>query len=209
MLAYNFTTDCLTYNPNFDIEIHNHKFMCIQWINYVLNWLYSCDFGWGWVYPVQAVGTWHQGPDNGGGSAATGVPRKCAHTDLLLTGWVSPISYHKKQCYTRANAIHKEKMYLKFSFIMSPYMLASSDDLSSIWNGECGLRWMHTYIVIFIWSSNLLKKDNCESLTVQQVHVSNPLNFSLWLKISKCWLTSKFPDLFSVQCKTQLIILLK
>lgn len=145
MLAYNFTTDCLTYNPNFDIEIHNHKFMCIQWINYVLNWLYSCDFGWGWVYPVQAVGTWHQGPDNGGGSAATGVPRKCAHTDLLLTGWVSPISYHKKQCYTRANAIHKEKMYLKFIFIMSPYMLASSDNLSSIWNGECGLRWMHTY----------------------------------------------------------------
>lgn len=91
MLAYNFTTDCLTYNPNFDIEIHNYKFMCIQWINYVLNWLYSCDFGWGWVYPVQAVGTWHQGPDNGGGSAATGVPRKCAHTDLLLTGWVSPL----------------------------------------------------------------------------------------------------------------------
>lgn len=102
-----------------------------------------------------------------------------------------------------------EKMYLKFFFIMSPYMLASSDDLSSIWNGECGLRWMHTYIVIFIWSSNLLKKDNCESLTVQQVHVLNPLNFSLWLKISRCWLTSKFPDLFSVQCKTQLIILLK
>lgn len=25
MLAYNFTTDCLTYNPNFDIEIHNYS----------------------------------------------------------------------------------------------------------------------------------------------------------------------------------------
>lgn len=135
-------------------------------------------------------------------------PQVCSHRSTPY--WVSqPYLISLKTVLYKGQCNPQGKNVSQVFFIMSPYMLASSDDLSSIWNGECGLRWMHTYIVIFIWSSNLLKKDNCESLTVQQVHVSSPLNFSLWLKISRCWLTSKFPDLFSVQCKTQLIILLK